>query len=235
MVMTTVGFVRHGITEWNVEGRAQGQTDIPLNEDGRKQAAALADRLLSKEGWDVIASSDLKRARETAEIIARRLHIGEIVFDERLREIHCGLIEGLTVEERVAKWGEDWRGQALEMDKSEQYWKMREQVVRALGALHGAEDVGTAALPLSESRDQAGMILDILELCARDIMAAQDADGDVIQTDLHLVLPTDRFSGAQMLKSVMEARKRLASNVSWQSVLEMLFFDMAGGNRLWQQ
>ena len=126
-------------------------------------------------------------------------------------------------------------GQAIEMDKSEQYWKVREQVIRALNALHGAEDVGTAALPLSESRDQAGMILDILELCARDIMAVQDADGEVIQTDLHLNLPTDRFSGAQMLKSVMEARKRLASNVSWQSVLEMLFFDMAGGNRLWQQ
>ncbi len=126
-------------------------------------------------------------------------------------------------------------GQAIEMDKSEQYWKVREQVIRALNALHGAEDVGTAALPLSESRDQAGMILDILELCARDIMAVQDADGEVIQTDLHLNLPTDRFSGAQMLKSVMEARKRLASNVAWQSVLEMLFFDMAGGNRLWQQ
>ncbi len=126
-------------------------------------------------------------------------------------------------------------GRAIEMDQSEQYWKLREQVLRALGALHGAEDVGTAALPLSESRDQAGSILDILELCARDIMAMQDADGDVIQTDLHHVLPTDRFSGAQMLGSVMEARKRLASNVSWQSVLEMLLFDMVGGNRLWQQ
>jgi len=126
-------------------------------------------------------------------------------------------------------------GQAIEMDKSEQYWKTREQVVRALSSLHGAEDVGSAALPLTESRDQSGVILDILELCARDIMAMQDADGDVIQTDLHYVLPTDRFSGAQMLRSVMEARKRLASNVAWQSVLEMLFFDMAGGNRLWQQ
>ena len=126
-------------------------------------------------------------------------------------------------------------GQAIEMDKSEQYWKTRDQVIRALNALHGAEDVGMAALPLSESRDQAGAILDILELCARDIMAMQDADGEVIQTDLHHILPTDRFSGAQMLKSVMEARKRVASNVSWQSALEMLFFDMAGGNRLWQQ
>jgi len=126
-------------------------------------------------------------------------------------------------------------GRAIEMDQSEQYWKIRDQVVRTLSALHGAEDIGTAALPLSESRDQAGVILDILELCARDIMAMQDADGEIIQTDLLHVLPTDRYSGAQMLKSVMEARKRVASNVSWQSALEMLFFDMAGGNRLWQQ
>ncbi len=126
-------------------------------------------------------------------------------------------------------------GQALAMDKSEQYWKTREQVVRAIAALHAAEDVGAAAMGLAESRDQAGVILDILELCARDIMIMQDADGEVIQTDLMHVLPTDRYSGAKMLGSVMEARRRLASNVSWQSVLEMLFFDMAGGNNLWQQ
>jgi len=125
-------------------------------------------------------------------------------------------------------------GRALEMEASEQYWKVREQVMRALTALHAPEDVGTAALMLSESRDQAGVILDILELCARDVMVMQDADGDVIQTDIQFALPTDRFSGAQMLRSVMEARKRLASNVSWQSVLEMLFFDMAGGSNIWQ-
>ncbi len=125
-------------------------------------------------------------------------------------------------------------GRALEMDASEQYWKVREQVLRALTMLHAPEDVGAAALTLSESRDQAGVILDILELCARDVMVMQDADGDVIQTDVQDALPTDRFSGAQMLRSVMEARKRLTSNVSWQSVLEMLFFDMAGGNNIWQ-
>ena len=126
-------------------------------------------------------------------------------------------------------------GRAIEMDASEQYWKTREQVVRALSALHGPEDVGIAALALAESKEQAGAMLDIMELCARDIMVMQDSDGDVIQTDLAGALPTDRFSGAQMLKSVMEARKRLASNVSWQSALEMLFFDMAGGKHIWQQ
>ena len=126
-------------------------------------------------------------------------------------------------------------GRAIEMDGSEQYWKTRDLVLRALSALHGPEDVGAAALMLSESKEQAGSILDILELCARDMMVSQDADGEVIQTDLVGVLPTDRFGGAQMLGSIMEARKRLSSNVSWQSVLEMLFFDMAGGKHLWQQ
>jgi len=125
-------------------------------------------------------------------------------------------------------------GQALEMNQSEQYWDVREQTLRALGMLHRIEDVGMAALGLSENKDQAQMILDILELCARDIMVIQDADGDVIQTDIQEVLPSDRFAGAQMLANVMEARKRLAGNVSWQSVLEMLFFDMAGGKGLWQ-
>ena len=125
-------------------------------------------------------------------------------------------------------------GKAREMDGSEQFWKLREQVVRALSALHGPEDVGLAALALSESKDQAGAMMDILELCARDIMVMQDGDGSVIQTDLEYVLPTDRFSGERMLMGVMEARKRLSSNVSWQSVLEMLFFDMAGGKQVWQ-
>ena len=125
-------------------------------------------------------------------------------------------------------------GRAMEMDQSEQYWKVRELVTRALSALHGPEDVGAAALALTESREHSGMILDILELCARDIMALQDAGGAVIQTDLAHLLPSDRFQGEKMLIGVMEARKRISSNVAWQSVLEMLFFDIAGGNRVWQ-
>lgn len=125
-------------------------------------------------------------------------------------------------------------GRALEMEQSEQYWKVREQTVRALSMLQGMEDVGVAALPLVENRDHASMILDILELCARDIMSLQDSDGEAIQIDLIHLLPSDRFSGEKMLLGVMNARKRLAGNVAWQSVLEMLFFDIAGGNCIWQ-
>ena len=110
-------------------------------------------------------------------------------------------------------------------------WAVREQVIRAVNALHAKEDVGIAALSLGENKDQAETVMDVLELCARDIMVMQDSDGDVIQTDIQHMLPVDRFSGAGMLQAVMEARRRLSSNVSWQSVAEMLFFEMLDKKR----
>ena len=64
-MITTVGLIRHGVTDWNNLGKAQGISDIPLNEDGIKQATALAKRL-SGEEWDIIFSSDLMRAEQTA-------------------------------------------------------------------------------------------------------------------------------------------------------------------------
>ena len=90
-------------------------------------------------------------------------------------------------------------------------------------------DTAIAALPLAEKREQAGDILDILELCARDLMVIQDSDGAIIQTDIEEKLRQQRFTGSRMLSDIMEARRMLSSNVAWQSVLEMLFFKMAGG------
>jgi probable phosphoglycerate mutase len=115
--MTRIGFIRHGVTDWNMEGRAQGQADIPLNEAGRAQARALADRLQGEQ-WDVIYSSDLIRAKETAEIVAGALRL-IVKTDKRLREKSCGLIEGTTEEDRVSKWGEDWRVKPLGIEEDE--------------------------------------------------------------------------------------------------------------------
>ncbi|MEN6390961.1 MAG: alpha-ribazole phosphatase [Syntrophomonas sp.] len=89
--------VRHGQTDWNFEKRYQGHQDIPLNETGRQQARDLALMLLH-ESIEAIYSSDLVRARETAEIIAAP-HSLSINLDSRLREMSFGLWEGQTFTE----------------------------------------------------------------------------------------------------------------------------------------
>lgn len=106
--MTQIGIIRHGITQWNKEGRAQGSTDIPLDEDGILQAHLLGKKL-AQEPWDRIFASDLKRARETAEIIATYTGMDTVLTDIRLREAGAGQLEGTTEAERIVKWGDTWR------------------------------------------------------------------------------------------------------------------------------
>lgn len=104
--MTRCCLVRHGQTDWNLEGRYQGQSDVPLNAAGRVQAQLAADRL---EGThlDAIYASDLRRASETAEIIAARLGL-PVKFDPRLREINQGEWEGQLVAEIQQKYTDLW-------------------------------------------------------------------------------------------------------------------------------
>ncbi len=92
--MTTLLLARHGETDWNRDGRWQGWADPPLNDTGRAQARALAAELESLE-FDAVYSSDLKRAHETAEILAGP-HGAPIVVDPGLREIDIGSWSGLT-------------------------------------------------------------------------------------------------------------------------------------------
>jgi broad specificity phosphatase PhoE len=96
--VTTLLLVRHGETDWNADGRLQGQTDRPLSDFGRRQALQLADELADEE-LDAIYASDLARARETAEIVGERLGL-PVVFDPDLREKDWGTWEGLTAVER---------------------------------------------------------------------------------------------------------------------------------------
>lgn len=99
--------LRHGETDWNREGLLQGHTDIPLNENGRRQVNDTAKKLsaLGVE-MDAVVSSPLKRAFESAEIAADRLHYPKerIVVEELLMERGFGEGEGLSVEERAAKY-----------------------------------------------------------------------------------------------------------------------------------
>ncbi|WFR60460.1 histidine phosphatase family protein [Paenibacillus amylolyticus] len=104
-----IGLIRHGLTDWNAAGRIQGQTDIPLNGEGRAQAERLGRRLLMEEyQWDYIITSGLSRAQETGEIISKLLNVPMLEPDARLKERAFGQIEGLTSEERVARWGKSW-------------------------------------------------------------------------------------------------------------------------------
>jgi alpha-ribazole phosphatase len=89
--------VRHGLTDWNNDGRFQGQTDVPLNPSGEQQAQALGRRL-AKEPLDVIFTSDLARAVDTARAISAG-HTCPVVIDPRLREIRFGKWEGQTYAE----------------------------------------------------------------------------------------------------------------------------------------
>ncbi|MDE5413218.1 histidine phosphatase family protein [Alkalihalobacterium chitinilyticum] len=115
--MTTIGLIRHGITEWNVRGLVQGVSDIPLHDIGRKQALDVANRLAQEEPWDILITSDLSRAVETGEIIQSQLNIPTSFTDPQIREINCGQIEGTNEEIRVAKWGEKWRDLDLGIEK----------------------------------------------------------------------------------------------------------------------
>lgn len=104
--------IRHGVTEWNATGRYQGQTDIPLNAEGRRQAAAVAQRL-AQIPVDAVYTSDLCRAAETARAIAAP-HGLEARQDPRLREMNFGVWQGLSYQqiaeqapEALAAWNAD--------------------------------------------------------------------------------------------------------------------------------
>ena len=97
---------RHGETDYNVQKRYTGSTDIPLNAKGLQQANNLA-HYLSSEEFDVIVSSPLLRAKQTAEAIQKFHHV-PIVFIKEFAEICVGVYEGLTREEIQAQYPKTW-------------------------------------------------------------------------------------------------------------------------------
>ncbi len=125
--------VRHGETNWNKEGRSMGHKDIPLNELGKKQALETAQKLENNK-IDLIISSDLLRAKETAEIIAKHLGV-ELIIDKELREKNGGVIEGLTKQEREEKFGKDalekWRIYDNKPENGESWKEFEERVIKA--------------------------------------------------------------------------------------------------------
>jgi probable phosphoglycerate mutase len=95
--------VRHGETEWSLSGQHTSRTDLPLTDDGRKRAVALAD-LLSGYSFSLVLSSPLRRALDTCEIAG----FGDVVqLDDDLREWDYGEYEGLTTPQ-IREKRPDW-------------------------------------------------------------------------------------------------------------------------------
>ncbi|PWW39924.1 MULTISPECIES: histidine phosphatase family protein [Paenibacillus] len=137
--MATIALIRHGSTSWNKEGRAQGNSDISLDQDGINQAELLATRLRS-EDWNHIYSSTLARAKQTALIVGSAIGV-DIHLDDRLRERSGGLIEGTTEEERIEKWGTGWIELDLGLEPIEKVQKRGEEFLEEIMMKHQGEKV----------------------------------------------------------------------------------------------
>lgn len=138
--------VRHGATDWNLEHRCQGATDRDLSEVGLRQAEEIAGRL-RQETIHGVYSSDLKRARRTAEVISEQ-HSLPVVIEKSIRELDHGHLEGLTFNEIKQNYGSfltRWRSEPAELqvpggerlaDVAERAWLGLNQIVTRHEASH---------------------------------------------------------------------------------------------------
>ncbi len=134
--------LRHGQSTWNDEGRWQGQADPPLSPLGEEQAAEAASRLAGA-GFRAVASSDLVRARRTAELIAGLLRLGPVIVEPRIKEYDVGRWCGLTKAEIEEGWPgmiEAWRdGRLVATPGGEPRTAFGERVVAGLRRLASVE------------------------------------------------------------------------------------------------
>jgi len=137
---TTIVLVRHGETDWNRDRRFQGQADIVLNETGRAQVRALAAELV-RETFSIVYTSPLRRAAESAEILAAALEL-EVRPCDALMEIHVGSWSGLTVPEVATQFPDGhrrWLDSRAGWEDGETYDELGMRVdegLRRIGAAH---------------------------------------------------------------------------------------------------
>jgi len=138
--------VRHGETDWNLNGRMQGHAPVPLNETGRAQADRVGRYLASEYAFDRVVSSDLLRTRQTAERVLE--HVGDVPvsFDSAWRERDLGVYQGLSygdIHERFPEFalGEAAVEAASEVPESgESLLQMRDRVVEGWDEVIGGEE-----------------------------------------------------------------------------------------------
>ncbi|SHH50023.1 histidine phosphatase family protein [Tepidibacter thalassicus] len=131
--------VRHGQTEWNIQGKTQGHGNSSLTEKGKEETKKLAIKL-SKYNIDYIYSSDLGRTMETSNIISSVLQ-KEVIYDKNLREINFGKWEGLTIDEIKNQYSDIykiWRNEphnALIPD-AENLISLKERLLKCINSLN---------------------------------------------------------------------------------------------------
>ncbi|MBP5455453.1 MAG: histidine phosphatase family protein [Paludibacteraceae bacterium] len=147
--MVKLFLTRHGQTFWNVEKRMQGQLDSDLTDLGREQAKALGKRL-ADEKIDVIYSSPLGRAMETARLIRGERDI-EIKTDEGLMELYLGPWQGRLLSDVAIEFPEQtenfWkRPECYRRDDGETYYQLRERASKAIGRIAEEENGKTVLI-----------------------------------------------------------------------------------------
>lgn len=175
--------LRHGRTGFNASGRLQGQLDVPLDAVGRRQAEDVA-LSLAGEGITRVLSSDLRRARSTAEAVGRALGL-PVLLDARLREQHYGAWQGLTRDEVRDRWPAahaDWeRGDGDPVD-GEQLSAVADRAVAAVEELRP----GTGALLVVTHGDVARALRARLEgTPLRDVPPLANTGWTVIRESIH--------------------------------------------------
>ena len=186
MTKTVIGLLRHGQTNWNIDFRLQGVTDIPLNETGIAQAkvagVVIASQAAAGQPWDLILSSPLSRARDTAVMVGQAIGIEGVSVEELLLERSFGEAEGLSHEEWKAKYNDTNHvpgGETLQQLEARS-WVLLQQLLdhhagkRVLTVSHGAlirtllrlvskgefpregERLGNACLSIFEHTDEHG-------------------------------------------------------------------------------
>lgn len=179
---TNLIVVRHGETEWNAAGRIQGQLNSRLNEAGRAQADALAERL-ALEPLVAIYSSDLGRTLETAAPTAD-IQVLDIVTDTRLRERHLGAFQGMTFKEAAVAHPELYaaykaRDPSADCDGGESLLDVRARVEAVLLEI-AARHVGDTVLVVTH-----GGVLDQIYRLATGMPLEAPRDFDIDNASLN--------------------------------------------------
>lgn len=185
---TTIVLVRHGETDWNRDNRFQGHADPPLNEAGRAQALELAKRLAG-ERLAALYTSSLRRAHETALIVARELALHVRVSDA-LKEVDVGSWSGLTRTEVEARFPEGfrrWLDYGHGWDDGETYDDLGRRVVEGLRRIareypgesvlaitHGGPIRSALAVAGGVSFGEARRSIDVIGNCALVKVAVRD-------------------------------------------------------------